>query len=511
MKQSEIDQNAFRPLTPEVRAELDAIYRQKLEVAQGFAPVEPTGTVYYVSSIHGSDDFDGTSPDRPLKTPGACTPKLQKGDTILFECGSIFRRSVNDAFITDLKNGVTLATYGIGPKPIFYGSIKVPAEDWVRVGNSNVYCFDGKALDLNIYGDVGSIIFDEGKIWGVKTLMTFKDPKTKKIPANETLALRGVYNGLETVDIPSYPFTCGADLRGDLSFYHDYSEKRVYLCCEGGNPAERFSSVELTLSRFPFYMENHAANITFLNLDFRNFGTHVIRPMNCKNITVKNCEFRFVGGVIMPQYGEWRNYYTRLGNAVENWGSCNGLTVENCYFDQLYDTVVTTQSNSAVASKKVICKNNVAERFWWGVELWTAGNVEFSGVDVSGNYFKQMGEGFTTQRPDKIDPDTDCSVNAFVLLSNGPYEMKRSFSVTDNIVDGSTGKMLFCSWPKTNETDDGVRFDRNTYVAPAGGDFARLFARLDKNGGVTCPYTAEGIAQAQKSGIEEDGVFYFTE
>ena len=508
MANPETSARGLAPLSPAVRAELGAIYAQKLAAVRALAPVVPHGTVYYISSLHGSDDFDGTSPKTPWKTTANCAARIREGDTLLFECGSVFRRNGADYFIPELKNGMTLATYGEGAKPVFYGSVNVPASEWSRLGNSDVYCYDGAALNLNIYGDIGAIVFNGGEAWGVKTLQTFNDPATKQEPSGMTLALKQVDNGLTVCDYPSYPFRSGADLQGDLSFYHDYAEKKVYLCCKGGNPGKRFASVELSLARFPFTMENPAQDLTFQNLDFRNFGSHVIRPMNCKNIAVQNCEFRFIGGVVMPQYGEWRNYYTRLGNAVENWNACDGLLVENCYFDQIYDTVATTQTNSKVVSRNIVCKNNVAERFWWGVELWAAPGAELSGVEVSGNYFRNIGEGFTTQRPDKIDPGTGFSVNAFMTIGNGPYEMKHSVAATNNIADGTNGKFLFCNFPKTRENDDGAVFDRNTYVAAPGADLARLFGKFDKDGGVTYPYTAEGIAALQALGIEQNGKFY---
>ncbi|MBE6529950.1 MAG: hypothetical protein E7680_05070 [Ruminococcaceae bacterium] len=496
----------FEPLTAEVRVGLAAVYTQKLIATQGFAPVTTHGTVYYISSVNGKDYNAGTSPKAPWRTLANCS-RVKEGDTILFECGSVFRRTKNDYFIRDLPNRVTLATYGEGAKPIFYGSINVPAEKWIRVSqNSDIYYFEDRSLKLNIYNDVGAIVFGDGEAWGIKTLQTFSDPETKKNPDGYTLALEGVSNGIETKDIPSYPFTSGLSLQGDLSFYHDYNEKRVYLLCEGGNPAERFGSVELSLSMFAFSMQNPAADITVLNLDFRNFGSHVLRPMNCENFTVKNCEFRFVGGAIQSDYGTWRNYYTRLGNAVENWNSCNGMLVENCFFDQIYDTAATTQSNSDVVSKNIVYRNNVMQNVWFGIELWTTSNVEFSGVDVTGNYCTKIGEGFTTQRPDKIDPGTTFSVNAFIKVSGGPYDTKDDFSVTHNYIDGTNGKMLFCNYPKGTSYPNGILFDYNTYVGSTEVDFARFFGKMN---GTTYAYTENGIAAVWARGIEKNGKFYY--
>ena len=500
----------FTPLTAEVRANLDAAYQKKLAETQAFAEVATHGKVYYVSSIHGSNYNNGLSPQTAWKTTANCASKVKEGDTILFECGSVFRRTKNDYFIRGLQNGVTLATYGEGAKPIFYGSVNVPASAWTQIDDTNVYYVDEYALgiELNIYNDIGCIVFNEGEAWGMKTLMTFNDPSNKTDPTYWTLALEGVSNGLTTRDYPSYYLYSGADLQGDLSFYHDYNERRIYLYCEGGNPGERFDSVELSLSMFAFSMQNPATDVTVLNLDFRNFGTHVLRPMNCQNFTVKNCEFRFIGGAIQWDYGTWRNYYTRLGHAIENWDSCNGMTIENCFFDQIYDTAMTTQSNSDIVSTNITYRNNVAQNMWFGVELWSTSNVEFSNVDVSGNYFKNIGEGFTTQRPDKVDPGTDFSVNAFIKVSGGPYDTKGNFTVTNNIADGTNGKMVFCNYPVSSRISEGVVFDYNTYVASPNVDFGRFFG---KSSGNTYAFTESGIEAVWDLGIEAHGRFYYIE
>ena len=501
----------YRAMTKIDRAGLDATYEQKLAATQAFAEVPAaTGTTWYVSSIHGSDYNNGLSPETAWETTANCASKVKEGDTILFECGSVFRRTKNDYFIRGLKNNVTLGTYGEGAKPIFYGSINVPASMWTQIDDTNVYYVDEYALgiELNIYNDIGCIVFNEGEAWGVKTLMTFNDPSNKTDPTYRTLALEGVSNGLTTRDYPSYYLYSSADLQGDLSFYHDYNERRIYLYCEGGNPGERFDSVELSLSMFAFSMQSPATDVTVLNLDFRNFGTHVLRPMNCQNFTVKNCEFRFIGGAIQYGYGGWRNYYTRLGNAIENWDSCNGMTIENCFFDQIYDTAMTTQSNSDIVSTNITYRNNVAQNMWFGVELWSTSNVEFSNVDVSGNYFKNIGEGFTTQRPDKVDPGTDFSVNAFIKVSGGPYDTKGNFTVTNNIADGTNGKMVFCNYPVSSRYSTGVVFDYNTYIASPNVDFGRFFG---KSNGNTYPFTENGIETVWDLGIETHGRFYYIE
>ncbi|MBE6529003.1 MAG: hypothetical protein E7680_00145 [Ruminococcaceae bacterium] len=502
----EDDESAWRAMTPTARAELDEIYQQKLAATKAFAVVPAaSGKTYYISSINGNDANNGTSPETAWASPKKANA-VKSGDLVLFECGSEFRRD-NELFFT-LQSGVTYATYGSGEKPIFYGSIDASDPNlWLPVkGKTNLYYFKTQIV-FSGETDIGSIVFNDGEAWGIKIQKLYKQTKKEGQRSNNTLALTDVSNGLKTfASIPSYELKNGSDLKGpDLCFYHD--TKYVYLYCEGGNPATRFSSVELSQHKFAFNGEG-VSNVTVLNLDFRNFGNHAAHVFNCKNFTIKNCSFTFIGGTVDLNYGDWRNYDTRLGNAVENWNSCDGMTIENCFFDQIYDTAMTTQSNSDISSKNIVYRNNVVQNVWFGVELWAGAEgsdqtIEFSNVDVSGNYFAKIGEGFTTQRPDKIDPGTDYSVNAFIKVSRGPYEMGNSFYVTDNIIDGTNGKMIFCGYPKTKTGADGVVFDRNTYFGITSVDYGRVM-------GKTYPYTSGGIAAIHALGMETNSTFYYS-
>ncbi len=498
--------SAWKPMTTAVRAELDATYQQKLAATQAFATVPAaTGTTYYISSINGNDSNNGKTPATAWASPKKANA-AQSGDVVLFECGSVFRRN-NDTFLT-LQSGVTYATYGTGEKPIFYGSYNAsePSKWKAVTGKANLYYFNEKIIFSGVT-DIGAIVFNGGEAWGIKIQKLYEGTKEGGVRSNQTLALENVSNGLQTfATIPSYTLKNGSDLKTyDLSFYHD--TQYVYLYCEGGNPATRFSSVELSQHSYALSGSN-ISNVTILNLDFRNFGNHVIRTMNCTNLTVQNCSFIFIGGTVDLNYGEWRNCDTRLGNAIENWNSCDGMTIENCFFDQVYDTAMTTQSNSDVSNKNVAYRNNVVQNVCFGVELWagdekSSQTLEFSNIDVSGNYFAKIGEGFTSQRPDKIDPGTTFSVNAFIKVSRGPYEMRNSFSVTDNIIDGTNGKMIYCGYPKTNTTADGVVFDRNTYAGITSVDYGHVM-------GKTYPYTSGGIAAIHALGMETNSTFYYS-
>lgn len=540
--------SAWQPLTAADRAGTDAIYEQKLAATQAFAPLPAvSGKTYYISSIHGDDSNSGTSPDKAWKSP-VKAGEVPSGSAVLFECGSVFRRTQNKWFFKAVSN-VVYSTYGTGAKPVFYGSVNVPASKWVKVPDkSNLYYFEDRSLSLfDLNNDIGSIIFNEGEAWGVKIQMTYQDPAEKTMPKNKTLALKDVSNGLQTfASIPGYALKNGQDLRAyDLSFYHDFGKARVYLYCEGGNPGARFDSVELAMNYPALQINDRQSNVTILNLDFRYYGNDPVHPMNnftagsgaytfdaiTKNITIKNCRFYFIGGTIQVGYGEWRDYYTRLGNGTTNYGACDGFVVENCCFDQIYDTAVTTQTEHNQASRNIVFRNNVMQNVWFGVELWAGdyamNDLEFDNVEVSGNYCKNIGEGLCSTRPDKVDPGTDYSVNAFIKISRVGYKM-RSCVIADNISDGTNGKFIYCSQPKTDaNTLDGATFERNIYIGKEGVDFGVLPTgfpqyqpeRYQSEDGVykyrqdmkKYAYNRATVELLQSHGFEAGSKFYYTD
>ena len=489
--------------TADVRADLNAIYEAKYAGTEAFAQVTPTGTVYYISSVNGNNSNNGKSKTTAWKDCSMLeSASLKSGDTVLFECGSVFRKQVQ------MVSGVTYSSYGSGAKPIFYASVNASgASNWEAVsGKTGLYRYKDILSARN--NDVGNICFDNGAAWGIKI------QKLKE--SNKTLELSNVSNGLETFKkIPSYTFSSGKDLGTyDLCYYHDDSGY-IYLYSKSGNPGTRFKSIELAQPKRIFYGSN-VSDVTVCNLDFRSSGNFAIRTQVCNGLTVKNCSFFFIGGCIQYDYDDsWRTYKTRYGNAVENWGGCDGMTVENCYFNQIYDTAMTTQSNNEVEMKGVVYRNNVIENVWFGVELWAgdgSGGCKFTNVDVSGNYITRIGEGMTTQRPDKIE--NGAGVEAFIKISRGAYTVTDA-SVTDNVLDGSIGRMVSCIQPLTDANENGFLFDRNTYVSPTDAVFLTIpavFPECTHEYGASTTnkkFDYKVIKNLMFHGFEPNGTFYF--
>ena len=476
-----------------VLKELDAAFEEKKAIAQGFWEVpKTTGTTYYVSSAKGNDSAAGTSTSTAWKSCANLTSsKLKAGDKVLFECGSEFREKVS------LVDGVTYASYGDGDKPVFSGGIDASDKSlWKAVsGKSGLYQY---AKTLPSAYDIGTIVFDGGKAWGIR-VQQLRDAK-------KSLELVQVSNGLQYFEkIPSYKLETGKDIgKYNLSFYHDGST--LYLYCEGGNPADVFDSIELC-SDVRLFTGTNVKNVTIANIKFQN-ATFGIRTTVCKDLTVRNCEFEFIGGQVQEDYGDWRNYDTRLGNAVENWNDCDGMIVENCYFNQIYDTAMTTQSNTDGTDMiNIRYCNNVIDNAVYAIELWSSGvegkSCDFKNVKIDGNVCRNLGYGLPSQRPDKVTG---------FLSAKGTYYVYNNATITNNIVNGSMDWLYRTNNIATNENSNGYVMDNNIYVNTLGNEIGMLSNSFPKySESITeFDYDYDMVKRLCDAGVDAHSKFYYT-
>ena len=478
--------------------DLNGEFDTKKALTDEFYDVPPSqGTIYYVSSVNGKDTANGKSASTPWKSLSKLSNVgLKAGDTVLLECGSEFRETVK------LTSGVTYASYGTGEKPVVNGAINASKKsDWSAVsGIDNLYVYDATLPKSN---DIGAIIFNGGESWGIKI--------QKLSDAQKSLELYDVSNGDKYFKkISSFRLYDGKDIgrygKYDLSFYHDTT--KLYVYCEGGNPAERFDSIELAQNNMLFSGSN-ISNVTIANISFKNSGRFAIRTQVCKNLEVYNCSFSFIGGSEQSDDQDFgRNYETRLGNAIENWNGCDGMTVENCYFKHIYDTAMTTQSNTDGTDMiNISYRNNVIENVVYAIELWSSGaegaNCDFKNVFVEGNVCRNLGYGMTSQRPDKVTG---------FLSAKGSYYVYDNAVMQNNIIIGSVDWLLRSNNIKTNENPNGYVMDNNIYVNALGNDMGMLSGSFPKYSSsiVEYKYDSETIMKLYEAGVETNGKFYYT-
>ncbi|MGN0459820.1 MAG: dockerin type I domain-containing protein [Ruminococcus sp.] len=386
------------------------------------------GNAYYVSNS-GNDNNDGLSPETPIATISAVNKlNLKAGDVVYFQRGGVWRGSVKA-----YTSGVSYSAYGEGNKPELYGSSHNYAEvgKWIETDAPNIYKYSGK-----IYKDVGNIIFNNGQANGIKCVLEEKNGVT--------------YNRTTDKRFDSY-----ADLSGNLHFFHDSSKtKELYLYCSDGNPADLYDSIEFA-EGIDIIETKRSNNITIDNITFRYSGDFAVSALSCDGLTVQNCEFYWIGGSI--QYAS-----VRFGNGVQIWGQAKNFTVDNCYFNQIYDAAVTFQfsgeSNDEVHCDNIKFTNNVMEYCNYSVEYFLdygKNNAnDFQNFTISGNHMWYAGYGLCSQRPDK-------GGDAHIKSWKNVNQNKGNFLISNNLF--AMAKTYIAETYSANE-NQGAKYDSNTYI-----------------------------------------------
>lgn len=259
-------------------------------------PLTMRGQTYHIDPAGGDDANDGLTPSRPFKTYVA--REFAGGDTVLFKRGSVIRD------VLHTRNGtagapILYGAYGDGARPAFLGSIPVGAPDhWVEERPSVWRC------TVAIPSEVCNLIFNDGQCcgnlrWQIEDLRRPGDWH---------------YTGL------------GKQQGGD----------RLYLNSPT-NPGLTYAGIECVLwgQRRLVGGQQH---IILDSLSFRNSGVHGYQESQARQIIIRNCEFRFIGGAVWH-----RERRMRFGNAIEFWDGASDVIVEGCLFDNIYDSGVTHQ------------------------------------------------------------------------------------------------------------------------------------------------------------------------
>lgn len=395
-------------------------------------------TIYYLSA-EGDDRNDGLSPERAIRSLERLNSlDLKPNDCVLLRRGDLWRGRLR------AKQGVTYSAYGEGTKPRIYGSPYDAAKEgrWVETEVKNVYVYDGE-----LAADIGTLVFNHGEAHALKVMMIREeDGSTLHIDTRE-------------------PFASYRDLKRDLEFYHDYKEaKRIYLCSTQGNPAERFSSIEL-LPKGNIVQAAH--DTTFDNLCIKYGGAHGIGSGTVRNLTVKNCELGWIGGSIQSENIFGRNHPTRYGNAVEIYGGCENFMVSNCYIYQVYDAAITHQhqgdTEETLVMRNVLYSNNLIEDCVYSIEYFlgredTPQTHYMENILISNNLMRRSGYGWGQQRPDKETP-------AHIKSWSHHTNRATNFRVTSNIFDRGTHDLLNIA---AKHRESLPTLEGNTYIQHRG-------------------------------------------
>lgn len=411
---------------------------------------------YYLSEKSGDDAADGRTPQTAWKTSARLGREaLAPGSVVLFERGGVYRGTV------PVKSGVTYTAYGKGPKPCVYGSPANGADPskWVQTDNPRVWAYQ---MDQR---DVGTLVFDDGAACAIKIVIR-TDRKT----------------GKKFNKFTGRPFNSYRDLDTDLHFWHDYYKGgtgKVYLYSET-NPGSRFKSIEFNVKCHGFGVGG-ACDVAIDNFTVKYVGVHGVGAGTCRNLKVSNCEFAWIGGSIQAEAIFGRDYPTRLGNAVEIYGGCDGYVVTNCCFSQIYDAGVTHQLNIPESKgmerfdeKNVRYVDNVFDKCNYSIEYFlTAKNGNPSRMEnllFDRNVMIDAGRGFCEQRPDRNE---GAHIKAWWHQDRN---RAKNYVVRDNVFCES-GDMLvqICSGLKNDDGSSSMPvMTGNLFIGRAGDQFGMI-------------------------------------
>jgi hypothetical protein len=311
---------------------------------------------YHVSNA-GDDRNAGTSPARAWKT-------LQKvnafafapGDIVRFQKGGVWRGQLVPRSGSS-EGHVTYTSYGTGPKPLLLGSVeRNQAGDWKHVGGS-IWS------SANLPQDVGNIIFNDGKLCGIKVWSE-------------------------------------ADLKRPNTFWYDAKGRLVKLHCPR-NPPEQFDDIECALKRH-IINQGGRSYVTYDGLHLAYGGAHGIGGGSTHHIIVRNCDLCFIGGGHQfTRTTGGRVRHVRYGNGIEFWAAAHDNLVEKCRIWDIYDAGLTNQGGGKNAQYNIRYRSNTVWNCEYSFEYWNRPEASTTrDIHFEGNLCFNAGKGWShSQRP----------------------------------------------------------------------------------------------------------------
>jgi len=418
---------------------------------------------YFIDLIGGSEGADGLSAATARKNYKDL--KIEPGDKVLFKRGTFVREAIKTVS-GDAGKPVTYGAYGEGAKPVFCGSVDLSgAENWEEEEKNIWKC--KKAVPT----EAGNFIYDFGKSCGA-----LRWEKSE-------LSCQGDWYDNR---IGSMYDAC----TGYCQFHPDCfkGEQELYIYSEK-NPGEYYEHIECAI-----FGEGRLAacehDTVFEDLCFQNVAVHGICGPGV-NITVKNCDFLFIGGAVII-----KDEKIRFGNGVEFWEICENCVVEGCSFHNIYDSGITHQGK---INENIPRNNRFDNNFFSccgmaGYELrdFIPVNTTFNeNVCINaGEGFSKLGE--VLPRNSQIYP-LPMGHHVFIWRVNKPtdggsLEMKRNL-----FLNAPIGAAIFSM--ATKEATEQMDIDENTYFTENPdllnyfyGNFYKTFEEyqremgMDKNG-----------------------------
>lgn len=249
-------------------------------------------------------------------------------------------------------------------------------------------------------------------------------------------------------------------LKTQGDFFHDSTDQRLYIYSER-HPADAYSQIEAAMKRH-IVRFGRTAHVVVDGLKIAYTGAHGADGSSCRHGIIRNCEFLWIGGSHLYTRNDTP---TRYGNGVQFWNGCENMTVENNYFENIYDTAMTNQGPGEGLVKNMVWRNNKIFRCEQAYEIWfTNAALHVDGLLFSGNECIDTGYGWGhVQRPNR----NGCHLLAYRLdckITDIRYE--------HNTFNNASDAQIWFFNPRLGD----IHINHNTYIqkCPTPQD-AKLF------------------------------------
>lgn len=315
---------------------------------------------YYIDNLNGSISGDGLSQKTAVlsyKDVPICP-----GDTVLFRRGCVFLEPITSPD-GEKDKPITFSAYGEGEKPRFEASLDLNnASLWINTGG-NIWEYSNEIKD-----EVCNIFLDDDFGW-----LCYE---------KEDLKHEGEW----------YYSHIGYTNR-ECPESEKNKKRTLYLFC-GENPAKRYKKIKVSLFGVR-YLASATKNVIFDNLSFKYSGVHGFFAINAKNITIRNCDFSYIGGAVWQ-----RNRKIRFGNGAEFWDYAENILIENCTFDNIYDSCTTHQGGGNYETpKNITIRNNRFSNY--GMAAYEIRDKVTYNTVFSGNICEKSGLGISVQSDER--------------------------------------------------------------------------------------------------------------
>lgn len=304
--------------------------------------------IYYIDRENGcGDGMSAASPRRDYRDL-----LLLPGDRVLFRRGTKMRERL-DVTSGEKNAPITYGSYGEGELPCFVGSVSLNrTSDWEEIRPCvwrSVNRPDTEACNF---------IYDEGRSCG-----------TLRWSLDELISQGDFFD--ECFGFTAKRVPCD----GSLYLYSH------------GNPADYYDSIECAVHGGR-NLADAKRDVILENLAFENSGVHGFSGKGIRT-SVIGCRFRFIGGCVWDLKSK-----IRFGNAVEFWNVAEDVRVENCIFDNIYDSCVTHQGGAECqpAVHVYMTKNSFSS---YGMAAYECRDILPIDTLFSDNICRDAGGGFS--------------------------------------------------------------------------------------------------------------------